>query len=216
MKTHRSLQILLPAGFDERATAEILLKGWLSVQVELEDGERYALYFSDPIRLQQDVDEATQEGKPCFAEPGLIIVPEVTVQAIQDAVQFLWKQGFFTALQPDRSAEVNELLVDETIAAEDKDCFAALIVIFFTSPYRRFSVSSFPKGPALEQRPHHLNLHVTVVDRRSQDVHQFHALIVGQLPECGTEGFFVFLSPAFRSDGGLYDARRALIGGFVL
>ena len=98
MKTQSGPWVIFPEGFDERAALETPLKGWLSVQVELADGCRYAVYFSDPIRLQQDVDEAVQSGKPCFAEPGLIIVPEVTVQTIQDAVQFLWKQGFFTSL----------------------------------------------------------------------------------------------------------------------
>jgi hypothetical protein len=99
MKTRSNPQVILPTGFDEQAAAEIPLKGWLSAQVELDDGHRYAVYFSDPIRLQQDVDEAVHEGKPCFAEPGLIIVPEVTMQAIEDAVQFLWKQGFFTHMK---------------------------------------------------------------------------------------------------------------------
>src|SRR5262249_42050021 len=98
MQTRGGPRVIFPAGFDERAAAETPLKGWLSVQVELEDGCRYAVYFSDPIRLQQDVDEAVQSGKPCFAEPGLIVVSEVTVQTIQDAVQFLWQQGFFTSL----------------------------------------------------------------------------------------------------------------------
>jgi len=107
MTTQRIPQIILPAGFDERATAEIALKGWLSVQVELDDGERYGLYFSDVMRLQQDMDEAAQQGKPCFAEPGLIIVPEVTVQTIHDAVQFLWKQGFFTTLKPDQGEAID-------------------------------------------------------------------------------------------------------------
>lgn len=115
MKTQSTPQVFLPAGFDERATAETALKGWLSVQVELDDGGRYGLYFSDLMRLQQDVDEAAHQGKPCFAEPGLIIVPEVTVQAIQDAVQFLWKQGFFTTLKPDQSEEV-----DTTTTAPNK------------------------------------------------------------------------------------------------
>jgi hypothetical protein len=107
MKTQSAPQILLPAGFDERAIVEITYKGWLSIQVELHEGERYALYFSDPIRLQQDMDEAVQQGKPCFAEPGLIIVPEVTLPAIQEAVQFLWKQGFFTELTPVQCAGAN-------------------------------------------------------------------------------------------------------------
>jgi hypothetical protein len=107
MKTLSNPRIILPTGFDEQAAAETPLKGWLSAQVELHDGCRYAVYFSDPIRLQQDVDDAVHEGKPCFAEPGLIIVPEVTVQAIQDAVQFLWKQGFFAALKTEQNEESN-------------------------------------------------------------------------------------------------------------
>ena len=102
MKTRNGPRVLFPAGFDERAAVEAPLKGWLGAQVELEDGCRYAVYFSDPMRLQQDVDDAVQNGRPCFTAPGLIIVPEVTVQSIQDAVQFLWKQGFFASLTPDQ------------------------------------------------------------------------------------------------------------------
>ena len=98
MQTQGGPRVIFPEGFDERAALEISLKGWLGVQVELADGCRYTVYFSDPLRLQQDVDEAVQSGKPCFAEPGLVIVPEVTVETIQDAVQFLWQQGFFTSL----------------------------------------------------------------------------------------------------------------------
>ena len=107
MKTQNGPRVMFPAGFDERAAVETPLKGWLSAQVELDDGCRYAVYFSDPIRLQQDVDDAVHEGKPCFAEPGLIIVPEVTVQAIQEAVQFLWKQGFFASLKTEQDEELD-------------------------------------------------------------------------------------------------------------
>lgn len=103
MKTSNGPRVIFPAGFDKRAAVEAPLKGWLSAQVELNNGCRYAVYFSGPIRLQQDVDDAIQNGRPCFAEPGLIIVPEVTVQSIQDAVQFLWKQGFFASLKTDQS-----------------------------------------------------------------------------------------------------------------
>jgi hypothetical protein len=102
MKTPSGPRVIFPAGFDERAAVEAPFKGWLSAQVALDDGCRYAVYFSDPMRLQQDVDDAVQNGRPCFAEPGLIIVPEVTVQTIQDAVQFLWKQGFFASLKADQ------------------------------------------------------------------------------------------------------------------
>ncbi|SRR6266511_5708619 len=102
MKTLNGPRVIFPEGFDERAAVETPLKGWLSAQVELEDGCRYVVYFSDPFRLQQDLDEAVNSGRPCFAEPGLIIVPEVTVKTIQNAVQFLWKQGFFTYLKADQ------------------------------------------------------------------------------------------------------------------
>ncbi len=110
MKTPSSPRIIFPEGFDERAAFETPLKGWLNAQIELEDGCRYAVYFSDPIRLQlrlqHDVDEAVKSARPCFAEPGLIIVPEVTVKAIQDAVQFLWKQGFFAYLKAEQGEGV--------------------------------------------------------------------------------------------------------------
>ncbi len=115
--------VILPEGFDERATFEISLKGWLSAQVELEDGDRYAVYFSDPIRLQQDLDENVKLGKPCVAEPGLIILPEVTVEAIQDAVQFLWEQGFFTNLKANsgNESEVTTTAPDSRLQPRQSD-----------------------------------------------------------------------------------------------
>ena len=83
--------------------ATLLLAGLIGVPgIALAD----TVYFSDPIRLQQDVDEAVQDERPCFAEPGLIVVPEVTVQAIQEAVQFLWKQGFFASLKAEQGKGV--------------------------------------------------------------------------------------------------------------
>jgi hypothetical protein len=112
MKTLSGPRIIFPEGFDERAAFETPLKGWLNAQIELADGCRYSVYFSDPIRLQQDLDEAIESERPCFAEPGLIIVPEVTVKAVQDAVQFLWQQGFFADLK----AEQDEGLESTTTA----------------------------------------------------------------------------------------------------
>ena len=95
-------RIIFPDGFDERATFELPLKGWLSVHVELEDGYRYPVYFSDPVRLQQDLMEQVENGEPCFAEPGLIILPEVTLENINKAVQYLYQQRFFAFLKPEQ------------------------------------------------------------------------------------------------------------------
>ncbi len=112
MKTLSGPRVIFPEGFDERAAFETPLKGWLNAQIELENGCRYAVYCSDPIRLQQDLDEAIESERPCFAEPGLIIIPEVTVKAVQAAVQFLWQQGFFAYLK----AEQGEGLESPTTA----------------------------------------------------------------------------------------------------
>src|SRR5207244_10908343 len=93
MKTPSSPRIIFPEGFDERAAFETPLKGWLKAQIELEDGCSYAVYFSDPIRLQHDVDEAVKSARPCFAEVGVIIVLRVTVTSIQVAVRVELAEG---------------------------------------------------------------------------------------------------------------------------
>jgi hypothetical protein len=99
MKATSHLRIIWPDDFDERAAFEMPFKGWLNTFVELDEGYRYSVHFTDPVRLQQDLDEDVNLGKPYFAEPGLIILPEVTVEAIESAVQRLWEQGFFAHLK---------------------------------------------------------------------------------------------------------------------
>lgn len=108
-------RVVLPDEFDEQALFEMPLKGWLSAHVESADGCRYPVYFSDPIRLQQDLEEEMQLGKPYFAMPGLIILPEVTMEAIDQAVQLLWKQGFFTYLKAELD-QVNTLQLTRQFA----------------------------------------------------------------------------------------------------
>lgn len=93
-------RVVFPEGFDERAAFEAPFKGWLRVQVEMKDGILYSVYFTDPVRLQQDLQEAVKTGRPYFAEPGLTVLPEVTLEAVQDTVQSLCEQGFFAHLQP--------------------------------------------------------------------------------------------------------------------
>lgn len=92
--------VIFPEGFDERAEFETPHKGWLSAHVEMNDGTRYAIYLSDPVRLQQDLAENAQLGRPYLAEPGLILLPEVTAEAIRETVQSLCEQDFFGHLRP--------------------------------------------------------------------------------------------------------------------
>lgn len=102
MKTLCRPQVIFPDGFDERAAFEAPLKGWLHAHVELENGSCYAVHFSDPVRLQQDLEENIRTGEPCFAEPGLIVLPEVTVEAVQEAVRSLCERGFFEHFKADQ------------------------------------------------------------------------------------------------------------------
>jgi len=92
--------IVFPEWYDARCEQETPFKGYLSdVEVRLEDGSRYKLYFTDPIRLQQTLDEDAASGRPYYAEPGLVVVPEVTTQAIQQAIPGLLRDGFFRSLK---------------------------------------------------------------------------------------------------------------------
>jgi hypothetical protein len=92
--------ISFPDWYDARVEFETPFKGYLSdVVVTLEDGSCYRLYFTDPIRLQQTLDDDAKTGRAYYAEPGLVILPKVTTQAIQEVVSGLWREGFFQHLK---------------------------------------------------------------------------------------------------------------------
>jgi hypothetical protein len=96
-----SITVTLPEWYDARAEPEATLKGFLSdVQVQTGDGLRYRLYFIDPIRLQQTLEDDSACGRPYFTEPGLVVLPEVTKEAIRQVVPRLVKDGFFHHLAP--------------------------------------------------------------------------------------------------------------------
>lgn len=40
------------------------------------------------------------DGSAFLAEPGLIILPEVTREAMENVVRQLWEQGYFKSLMP--------------------------------------------------------------------------------------------------------------------
>jgi hypothetical protein len=93
-------RLILPDLFDERAYAETPQKGSLiDVICELEDGRRFTMNFYDPVRFQQDLESETERSF-CFAEPGLVILPEVTVPNAQKALKKLYEDGYFDRLCP--------------------------------------------------------------------------------------------------------------------
>src|SRR6266508_2798819 len=87
-----------PDCWDERAEFEMPLKGHLNgASVELSDGRRVPVFFFDPIRLRQELEMETQRGRPVVSEIGMIVVPEVTRDAIRLAVECLMEEGYFDA-----------------------------------------------------------------------------------------------------------------------
>jgi hypothetical protein len=68
--------------------------------VEVEsDGSRYRLFFIDPVGLEQELKSNVDSGRLYFAEPNLIVLPEVTTAAITKAVAGLARDGFFQFLK---------------------------------------------------------------------------------------------------------------------
>jgi hypothetical protein len=68
--------------------------------VELEDGSRYSVFFYDPVRLAQELNDEVELGRSCIAEPGMIVISEVTEVNVRAAVAQLHREGWFAHLQP--------------------------------------------------------------------------------------------------------------------
>jgi hypothetical protein len=92
--------IIFPDWYDERAEFETPDKGFLrDVVVRTAEGIAYRLYFTDQVRLQQTLEDDTKRGRVYYAEPGLVVLPEVTTEAIRVAVAGLWHERFFEHLR---------------------------------------------------------------------------------------------------------------------
>ena len=88
----------------ERDAFETPDRGYRSdVTALLDDGNRYRVYFYDPIVLVQDFQYEVSKGAshPYLTEAGaLIVVPEVNLEAMTRAVEALASQGFFDSFRP--------------------------------------------------------------------------------------------------------------------
>lgn len=90
MNAKETFQVVFPEWYDQRGEWEAKEKGWLDgVQVRLADGKTQPLFFYDPVRLAQDLEAETKQGRPCVAQPGMVVIPEVTREAILSAVEKL-------------------------------------------------------------------------------------------------------------------------------
>lgn len=93
-------KLILPEDFDERAESEAEMKGYLKASVQMEKGRIYDVYFAEYFRLGQDLERYAEAGKPYFVEPGLIVMREITIAGIKDALPQIAAEGFFESLMP--------------------------------------------------------------------------------------------------------------------
>jgi hypothetical protein len=85
--------------FDERAAFEVAQKGYFEhAIVRLPDGRRMKVFFWDPVRLAQDLEMEQKLGRISIGEPGLILIPKVTVENMQRAIKELYRKGYFDRL----------------------------------------------------------------------------------------------------------------------
>lgn len=101
MKTTEKPRLIFQGDFDERLAFDVEQKGWCGIGVvELPDGKRTRVFFYDPIRLAQDLETDLNSGEVCIAEPGMIVIPRVTRELMEKAVQQLYEKGYFDSLVP--------------------------------------------------------------------------------------------------------------------
>jgi hypothetical protein len=95
------LKLLFPFGWDDRTAIDAKDRGvYDCVHVELPNGRKVEVGFYDPIRLGQDLESARVGGTTWLAIPGMIVIPEVTLELMQNAVDGLYHQGYFDHIVP--------------------------------------------------------------------------------------------------------------------
>ena len=76
-------------------------KGWFCHNnVELENGNRYQVFFFDSVRLGQHLEDNAENGKPFFIENNLIVLTEITIENMQKVITEAEKLNFFENLKP--------------------------------------------------------------------------------------------------------------------
>lgn len=91
------MRLIFEEGFDERDQTESVMRGYRS---HVNDGSRHRLTFYDVTRLSQTLDDECASGRMFFAEPGLVVIPEVTLTNTEAAARTLADEGFFASCSP--------------------------------------------------------------------------------------------------------------------
>jgi hypothetical protein len=71
------------------------------VVVETADGEAFPVYFYEPCAVREELDGRMRSGLGQFvAEPGLVVLPEITLAGMKSSVLELLEVGYFSHLRP--------------------------------------------------------------------------------------------------------------------
>ena len=69
--------------------------------VELGDCEAFPVYFYEPDAIREELEGRINSGFGQFvAEPGLVVIPEITLAGMKSSVLELIEVGYFTHLRP--------------------------------------------------------------------------------------------------------------------
>jgi hypothetical protein len=94
-------RLVFEYGFDEREAQEAKDRGFRNhVYLEFENSVCFQISFYDPIALQQEVERGAATGTPCVAEPGMVVIPVITLDHMRAAARQLILEGFFDSFRP--------------------------------------------------------------------------------------------------------------------
>jgi hypothetical protein len=97
MNAIETYQVVFPECCDQRGEREAKEKGWLQgVEVRFSTGAVHPLFFYDPVRLAQDLEVDVRHGRPFLAHPGMIVIPQITREAILNVIARLVDEEFFS------------------------------------------------------------------------------------------------------------------------
>jgi hypothetical protein len=90
-------EVVFPEWYNERGEWEANEKGWLQgVEIRFSNGDVHPLFFYDPVRLAQDLETDVKHGRPFVAHPGMIVIPEITREAIVEVIGRLVDEAYFS------------------------------------------------------------------------------------------------------------------------
>lgn len=81
------------------------------VVVKFADGKSFPLFFFEPTAVKEDLDGQITSGLGGFvAEPGLVVIPEISVANMKSAVSQLIEIDYFAHLRPVAETAANKTL----------------------------------------------------------------------------------------------------------